>query len=428
MPLRRGEKRSSERRPRGMLSTAGRESRQAAVTRPPRRAAVTRLRQALLPRGCRPAHKLSGHPTHRWRRVFRHGISTSTSTSTSTSNSNSNSTSDDDKLHSAQAPHAALWSAHHGAHPNQGQELTNSGNQWSAHPSAHKTSQHLKCRIIRTIHIHNIIRTIAATAATRASLRPTACPQGRTRRVSRRVSRRVASLRPTPCPQGRTRESRRKRTRRVSRRVSRESRRQRTRFWQRGSRRVSRESLRQRTRFWQRGRARHPLSAMGSPGAASTASTTSMARTAIGDHDRPQHGWQRRHQQLRPRRHEHLCSHLCSCRDRPWRRRRRLTAHSFTAHSFTAHSCTKGRRAARPSFRRRIKPMRSHPFHYQHASAHHGASRHRTRSHHYQHASAHHGASRHRTRSHHYDQCQQLNRRAKSSLHTSCRPQQWWKL
>ena len=274
--------------------------------------------------------------------------------------------------------------------------MTNRGNQWSAHPSAHKTSQHLKCRIIRTIHIHSIIRPIAATAATRASLRPTACPQGRIRRVSRRVSRRVA-----------------------------ESRRQRTRFWQRGSRRVSRESLRQRTRFWQRGRARHPLSAMGSPGAASTASTTSMASTAIGDHDRPQHGWQRRHQQLRPRRHEQLCSHLCSCRDRPWRRRRRLTAHSFTA-----HSCTKGRRAARPSFRRRIKPMRSHPFHYQHASAHHGASRHRTRSHHYQHASAHHGASRHRTRSHHYDQCQQLNRRAKSSLHTSCRPQLWplWKL
>jgi hypothetical protein len=402
-----------------MLSTAGREPRRAAVkrpprraavTRPPRRSAVTRLRQAHLPRGCRPAHKLSGHPTHRWRRVFRHGISTSTSTSTSTSNSNSNSNSDDDKLHSAQAPHAALWSAHHGAHPNQGHSLTNRGNQWSAHPSAHKTSQHLKCRIIRTIHIHSIIRPIAATAATRASLRPTACPQGRTRRVSRRVSRRVASLRPTPCPQGRTRESRRKRTRRVSRRVSRESRRQRTRFWLRGSRRVSRESRRQRTRFWQRGRARHPLSAMGSPGAASTASTTSMASTAIGDHDRPQHGWQRRHQQLRPRRHEHLCSHLCSCRDRPWRRRRRLTAHSFTA-----HSCTKGRRAARPSFRRRIKPMRSHPFRYPFR---------------YQHASAHHGASRHRTRSHHYDQCQQLNRRAKSSLHTSCRPQQWplWKL
>jgi hypothetical protein len=238
--------------------------------------------------------------------------------------------------------------------------LTISGNQWRAQPSAHKTSQHLKCRIIRTI---------VATAATRASLRPTPCPQGRTRRVSRRVSRG--------------------------------------------------------TRFWQRGRARHPLSAMGSPGAASTASTAS---TAIGDHDRPQLGWQRRHEQLRPRRHEQLCSHLCSCRDRPWRRRCRLTAHSFTAHSFTAHSCTKGRRAARPSFRRRIKPMRSHPFHYQHASAHHGASRHRTRSHHYQHASAHHGASRHRTRSHHYDQCQQLNRRAKSSLHTSCRPQQWWKL
>jgi hypothetical protein len=173
MPRRRGEKRSSERRPRGMLSTAGREPRWAAVTRPPRRAAVTRprrLRQALLPRGCRPAHKLSGHPTHRWRRVCRHGISTSTSTSTS----------DDDNLHSAQAPHAALWSAHHGALPNQGQSLTISGNQWSAQPSAHKTSQHLKCRIIRTI---------VATAASRASLRPTPCLQGRTRRVSRRVSR-----------------------------------------------------------------------------------------------------------------------------------------------------------------------------------------------------------------------------------------------
>jgi hypothetical protein len=174
MPRRLGEKGSSERRPRGMLSTAGREPRQAAVTRPPRRAAVTRLRQALLPRGCRPAHKLSGHPTHRWRRVLRHGISTSISTSTS------NSTSDDDNLHSAQAPHAALWSAHHGALPNQGQSLTISGNRWSAQPSAHKTSQHLKCRIIRTI---------VATAATRASLRPTPCPQGRTRRVSRRVSR-----------------------------------------------------------------------------------------------------------------------------------------------------------------------------------------------------------------------------------------------
>ena len=166
--LSRGEKRSSERRPRGMLSTAGREPRQAAVTRPPRRAAVTRLRQALLPRGCRPAHKLSGHPTHRWRRILRHGISTSTSNSTSTS--------DDDNLHCAQAPHAALWSAHHGALPNQGQSLTISGNQWSAQPSAHKTSQHLKCRIIRTI---------VATAATRASLRPTPCPQGRTRRGTR---------------------------------------------------------------------------------------------------------------------------------------------------------------------------------------------------------------------------------------------------
>ena len=377
--LSRGEKRSSERRPRGMLSTAGREPRWAAVTRPPRRAAVTRprrLRQALLPRGCRPAHKLSGHPTHRWRRVLRHGMHASAHHGASrhrtwrrvlrhgisTSTSNSTSTSDDDKLHCAQAPHAALWSAHHGALPNQGQSLTISGNQWSAQPSAHKTSQHLKCRIIRTI---------VATAATRASLRPTPCPQGRTRRVSR----------------------------------------------------VSRG-----TRFWQRGRARHPLSAMGSPGytprytprythplsamgSPGAASMASTASTAIGDHDRPHLGWQRRHEQLRPRRHEQLCSHLCSCRDRPWRRRRRLTVHSFTAHSFTAHSCTKGRRAARPSFRRRIKPMRSHPFHYQHASAHHGASRHRTRS-------------------HHYHQCQQLNRRAKSSLHTLCRPQLWplWKL
>ena len=218
MPRRRGEKRSSERRPRGMLSRAGREPRWAAVTRPPRRAAVTRprrLRQALLPRGCRPAHKLSGHPTHRWRRVLRHGMHASAHHGASrhrtwrrvlrhgisTSTSTSNSTSDDDNLHCAQAPHAALWSAHHGALPNQGHSLTISGNQWSAQPSAHKTSQHLKCRIIRTI---------VATAASRASLRPTPCLQGRTRRVSRSVSRRL--------PRG--------------------------------------------TRFWQRGRARHPLSAM----------------------------------------------------------------------------------------------------------------------------------------------------------------------